>query len=92
VGYPATPRHLQTRCRAAQIAGFPANSGALAITSASWGLEDPHLFFNLMTQWHQYLTPMIGNLIPLAPRMFTQITGGLEILAGLIVRWGARPG
>ena len=42
-------------------------------------------FFNLMTQWHQYLAPMIANLIPLQPRMFMQVTGVIEIIAGLIV-------
>src|SRR5439155_5484573 len=35
-------------------------------------------FFNLMTQWHQYLAPTIANLIPLQPRMFMQVTGAVE--------------
>jgi hypothetical protein len=49
-------------------------------------------FFNLMTQWHQYLAPMIANWIPLQPRVFMQMTGVVEILAGLIVAFKPRIG
>jgi hypothetical protein len=49
-------------------------------------------FFNLMTQWHQYLAPMLANLIPLQPRMFMQVTGAIEIIAGLIVGFKPRIG
>src|SRR5215212_8545757 len=49
-------------------------------------------FFNLMTQWHQYLAPTIANLIPLQPRLFMQVTGVVEILAGLIVAFKPRIG
>jgi hypothetical protein len=35
---------------------------------------------------------MIANLVPLAPRLFMQLTGALEIIAGLIVAFKSRVG
>lgn len=42
-------------------------------------------FFNLLTNWEQYLSPFIENIIPFSGSTFMKITGVIEIIAGLIV-------
>jgi uncharacterized membrane protein YphA (DoxX/SURF4 family) len=49
-------------------------------------------FTNLLTNWEQYLSPMVGRMI--APNTFMHLVGVIEIAAGIIVlskftRWGA---
>ncbi len=40
-------------------------------------------FFNLMTDWTQYLAPVVANIIP--ANTFMLIVGVVEIVAGLLV-------
>lgn len=42
-------------------------------------------FFNLLTNWEQYLSPFMENIIPFSGSTFMKITGVIEIIAGLIV-------
>ncbi|HEX2832606.1 MAG TPA: hypothetical protein VHW00_06305 [Thermoanaerobaculia bacterium] len=45
-------------------------------------------FFNLLTQWESYLSPLVTNLIPLTPATFMRIVGVIEMIAGLVVLAG----
>lgn len=47
-------------------------------------------FLNLMTDWSQYLAPVIGNIIPVDT--FMLIVGVVEIIAGLVVFFKPRIG
>ena len=42
-------------------------------------------FFNLLTNWAQYINPQIEPLLPFGPTSFMHIAGVIEIAAGLIV-------
>jgi uncharacterized membrane protein YphA (DoxX/SURF4 family) len=46
-------------------------------------------FFNLLTDWPQYLSPAVANLLPVSPQTFMYAVGIIEIVAGLLVltRW-----
>lgn len=42
-------------------------------------------FTNLLTDWTQYLSPMVKDLLPVAPATFMMIVGVIEIAAGALV-------
>lgn len=42
-------------------------------------------FTNLLTDWTQYLSPMMKGLLPVAPHTFMMIVGVIEIAAGALV-------
>jgi uncharacterized membrane protein YphA (DoxX/SURF4 family) len=42
-------------------------------------------FTNLLTDWTQYLSPMMKGLLPVAPSTFMMIVGAIEIAAGALV-------
>ena len=42
-------------------------------------------FTNILTDWEQYLAPVVTNIIPLQPHTFMSIVGIIEIVAGIIV-------
>ncbi len=46
-------------------------------------------FFNLLTDWPQYLSPWMADLLPMSPQAFMYVVGVIEILVGLMVltRW-----
>lgn len=46
-------------------------------------------FTNILTDWSQYLSPLIADLVPLSPETFMWIVGVIEIVVGLMVltRW-----
>ncbi len=46
-------------------------------------------FFNLLTDWPQYLSPAIAGLLPVSAETFMYAVGIIEILVGLMVltRW-----
>jgi hypothetical protein len=46
-------------------------------------------FMHLLTDWNQYLAPIVTDIIPLSPSTFMSIVGVIEIIAGVIVL--ARP-
>jgi len=46
-------------------------------------------FFNLLTDWPKYLSPLIADLLPMSAQSFMLAVGIIEILVGLMVltRW-----
>lgn len=46
-------------------------------------------FTNILTDWSQYLSPVIADLVPLSPETFMWVVGVIEIVVGLMVltRW-----
>src|SRR3569833_1476175 len=48
--------------------------------------------FDKLTNWDMYLAPIVPRLLHVAPHMFMQIVGVVEIIAGLIVAFKPRIG
>jgi uncharacterized membrane protein YphA (DoxX/SURF4 family) len=51
-------------------------------------------YFNFLTQWPMYLSPLVPRITHLQPETFMHIVGVVEIAAGILVlsrytRWGA---
>lgn len=46
-------------------------------------------FFNLLTDWPQYLSPLVAGLLPVSPGTFMAAVGIIEMAVGLMVltRW-----
>ena len=46
-------------------------------------------YFNKLTDWGMYLSPMATKVVPISPATFMHIVGAVEIVAGLMVlsRW-----
>jgi uncharacterized membrane protein YphA (DoxX/SURF4 family) len=46
-------------------------------------------FFNLLTNWNMYLSPMTERFLPVSGHTFMLITGAIEMLVGLsiLTRW-----
>ena len=46
-------------------------------------------YFNKLTDWTMYLSPLATNLVPVSAATFMHIVGVVEIIAGLVVlsRW-----
>jgi len=46
-------------------------------------------FFNKLTDWSMYLSPLVTRLVPLSAATFMHIVGVVEIIAGIVVlsRW-----
>ena len=46
-------------------------------------------FLNLLTDWPQYLSPLVAGLLPVPPQTFMYVVGIIEIAVGLMVltRW-----
>ena len=42
-------------------------------------------FTHLLTDWNQYLAPVVTDIIPLSPDTFMSIVGVIEIIAGILV-------
>ncbi len=42
-------------------------------------------YFNKLTDWGMYLSPLATRLVPLSPAAFMRVVGVVEIVAGLIV-------
>lgn len=45
-------------------------------------------FFNLLTNWEQYVSPLLLNLVPLSPTALMRAAGVIEIAAGIAVLAG----
>src|SRR4051795_5219448 len=63
---------------------------AFAVAPIAFGLDK---FFNVLTDWPQYLAGWVDALIPGSPQDFMSAAGAIEIAAGLLValrpRYGA---
>ena len=46
-------------------------------------------FFNLLTDWTKYVSPLVAHLLPVSPQTFLYAVGIIEIAVGLMVltRW-----
>ena len=46
-------------------------------------------YFNILTDWSMYLSPLATKVLPVSPATFMHIVGVVEVIAGLIVlsRW-----
>jgi hypothetical protein len=46
-------------------------------------------FFNKLTDWGMYLSPLVTKIVPVSAATFMHIVGVIEIIAGLVVlsRW-----
>ena len=42
-------------------------------------------FFNFLTDWTQYINPMLERFLPVSPSVFMHAVGVIEIVAGIIV-------
>src|SRR5262245_10994026 len=42
-------------------------------------------FFNVLTNWEQYLNPTVARFLPFSASAFMQVAGIIEIAAGIIV-------
>jgi hypothetical protein len=42
-------------------------------------------FFDYLVNWDQYLAPIVTRIVPVAPHMFMQGVGVIEIVAGILV-------
>ena len=42
-------------------------------------------FMHVLTDWNQYLAPIVTDIIPLSPNAFMNIVGVIEITAGILV-------
>lgn len=42
-------------------------------------------FTNLLTDWSQYLNPMLKSMLPFSDHVFMMIVGVIEIVAGILV-------
>lgn len=45
-------------------------------------------FFNFLTDWSMYLSPLATRIVPVSPGTFMRVVGVIEIIAGLIVLAG----
>ena len=46
-------------------------------------------YFNKLTDWTMYLSPLATKIVPVSPPTFMHVVGAVEILAGIVVlsRW-----
>jgi len=49
-------------------------------------------FTNILTDWSQYLSPGLADIVPFEASTFMAIVGVIEIVAGLLVFWKTRIG
>lgn len=46
-------------------------------------------YFNILTDWSMYLSPLATKIVPVSPATFMHIVGIVEVIAGVVVlsRW-----
>jgi uncharacterized membrane protein YphA (DoxX/SURF4 family) len=82
---PARPAARATAATGRRDAGFDAFLMlriAFTVAPILFGLDK---FFNVLTDWPQYLAGWVNDLMPGSGQDFMYFVGGVEILAGLIV-------
>jgi uncharacterized membrane protein YphA (DoxX/SURF4 family) len=45
-------------------------------------------FFNLLTDWGMYLSPLAGKVLPVSPTVFMRTVGVIEMAVGLLILAG----
>src|SRR5712691_3645106 len=58
---------------------------AFGLTALLAGLDK---FFNLLTNWDQYVSPLILRIVPMSAEMLMRVAGVIEIIAGIVVLSG----
>jgi uncharacterized membrane protein YphA (DoxX/SURF4 family) len=58
---------------------------AFGLTAFLAGLDK---FFNLLTNWEQYASPLVLDIVPLSAGVLMRVAGVIEIVAGLAVLAG----
>ena len=58
---------------------------ALGLTAFLAGLDK---FFNLLTNWEQYASPLVLGLVPLSAGALMRVAGVVEIVAGIAILAG----
>lgn len=58
---------------------------AFGLTAFLAGLDK---FFNLLTNWEKYVSPLVLNIVPLSAGTLMRVVGVIEIVAGVIVLAG----
>jgi uncharacterized membrane protein YphA (DoxX/SURF4 family) len=76
----ASPSHSATSDRAERVATILKWTYGLVPIAA--GADK---FTHLLTDWNQYLAPVVTDIIPLSPDTFMSIVGVIEIIAGVLV-------
>ena len=46
-------------------------------------------FTNILVDWQKYLNPAVLRILPISAAMFMRIVGGIEIIVGLAILFGA---
>jgi uncharacterized membrane protein YphA (DoxX/SURF4 family) len=46
-------------------------------------------FTNILTNWSQYLSPVVQRILPVDTALFMKVVGGVEIVVGLAILAGA---
>ena len=46
-------------------------------------------FANILVDWQKYLSPAVQRMLPISGAMFMRIVGGVEIIVGLAILFGA---
>lgn len=58
---------------------------AFGLTAFLAGLDK---FLNLLTNWEQYVSPLVLNVVPLSATTLMQVAGVIEMIAGVVVLAG----
>jgi uncharacterized membrane protein YphA (DoxX/SURF4 family) len=58
---------------------------AFGLTAFLAGLDK---FFNLLTHWEKYVSPVVAGIVPLSPGALMRVAGVIEIVAGLALLAG----
>ena len=58
---------------------------AFGLTAFLAGLDK---FFNLLTQWEQYASPLVLNIVPLSAGLLMRVAGVIEMIAGIAILAG----
>src|SRR5215470_10829582 len=46
-------------------------------------------FMNILVDWQKYLSPAVLRMLPISGALFMRIVGGIEIIVGLAILFGA---
>src|SRR5438094_597806 len=84
----AGPDTRPAAARASAVADHPAYQAYLVLYAGFVAL--PILagldkFFHLLTNWDQYLAPLVTQILPLTAHTFMLVVGVIEIAAGVLV-------
>ena len=58
---------------------------AFGLTALLAGLDK---FLNLLTNWEQYVSPLLTSMLPLSPSMLMRAAGVIEMIAGIALLAG----